>query len=55
MEEGATERESFLSLRVTLQPIDPKTGINTQAEPMVLSEKSKFTRTTKGGHALRKR
>lgn len=47
-EDGTNEREAFLSLRVTLQPIDSKTKLNTQAEPMVFAERSRFTRTTKG-------
>ena len=48
-EEGEYEGEAFLSMRVTLQPIDERTGLRTQAEPMVFAERSKFTKSSKGG------
>jgi len=48
-EQGDSEREAFLSMRVTLQPIDEKTRLPTQAMPMVFAERSKFTKSSKGG------
>ena len=48
VEEGETEREAFIDMKVTLQPIDEKTGLNTQAEPMVFAERSRFTQNAKG-------
>jgi len=47
-ERGESEREAFLSMRVTLQPIDERTRLPTQAEPMVFAERSTFTRSSKG-------
>ena len=48
-EEGETEREAFLNMRVTLQPIDERTRLPTQAQPMVFAERSTFTKSSKGG------
>ena len=45
-EGGQSEREALLSMRVTLQPIDERTRLPTQAEPMVFSERSTFTRSS---------
>ena len=47
-EEGESEREAFLSMRVTLQPIDERTRLPTQVEPMVFAERSTFTQSSKG-------
>ena len=47
LEEGSKETEQFLSLRVTLMPIDAA-GLPKQADPMVFSERSKFLRSSKG-------
>mmetsp|Transcript_55761 Transcript_55761/g.121431 ORF Transcript_55761/g.121431 Transcript_55761/m.121431 type:complete len:297 (-) Transcript_55761:89-979(-) len=46
--EETSETEKYLSLRVTLQPVDQKTGMQTQPEPMVFLERSKFLRSSKG-------
>jgi uncharacterized protein YchJ len=42
-EEGETEDEEFLSLRVSLMPVDAA-GIQKQPEPMVFSERSRFVK-----------
>jgi len=47
-EAGATDRESFLSLLLKLTPIDKRSKLPTQAEPMVFSERSKFVQNAKG-------
>ena len=47
-EPGKTEDESYLSLAVTLMPIDAKTKLPKQEQPMVFYEKSKFKRNAKG-------
>ena len=39
---GASEKEAFLDFRVTLQPIDKRTKMKTQAAPMVFAERSRF-------------
>ena len=41
-EAGASEKEAFLDFRVTLQPIDKRTKMKTQASPMVFAERSRF-------------
>ena len=41
-EAGASEKEAFLDFRVTLQPIDKRTKMKTQAAPMVFAERSRF-------------
>ena len=41
-EAGASEKEAFLDFRVTLQPIDKRTKLKTQAAPMVFAERSRF-------------
>ena len=38
----------MLSLRVSLLPIDEKTGLQTQPEPMVFAERSRFVKNAKG-------
>ena len=48
LEEGEREDTAYLSLRVTLLPIDKQTGLQSQPEPMVFSERSKFLRSAKG-------
>lgn len=47
LEAGTSEEESFLSLRVSLMPMDAA-GLPKQPEPMVFAERSKFIRNTKG-------
>jgi len=47
LEPGSTEDEQFLSLRVSLMPIDAA-GLKTQTDPMVFSERSKFLRSKAG-------
>ncbi|KAL1527777.1 hypothetical protein AB1Y20_009162 [Prymnesium parvum] len=46
--EGASEREALINMRVTLQPIDERTKLKSQVEPMVFAELSKFKQTAKG-------
>lgn len=40
--------QAMLSLRVSLLPIDEKTGLQTQPEPMVFAERSRFVKNAKG-------
>jgi SEC-C motif-containing protein len=47
-EPGRNEKEKFLSLAVTLMPIDKKTKLPTSEQPMVFYEKSKFKRNAQG-------
>ena len=47
-EEGSSDSEAHLSLRVTLMPIDASTSMPTQAEPLVFTERSTFVRNKKG-------
>ena len=47
-EEGETESEAFIDMKVTLQPIDEKTKLPTQAAPMEFLERSKLTKNAKG-------
>ena len=47
-EDGSSDTEKFLSLRVTLQPIDPVTKMKAAADPLVFSERSKFLRNKAG-------
>ena len=49
-EAGASEKEAFLDFRVTLQPIDKRTKMKTQAAPMVFAERSRFRKV--GDHWL---
>jgi SEC-C motif domain protein len=48
LEAGANDDEQFLSLRVTLMPIDDATKLQAQPEPLVFNERSKFLRNKKG-------
>ena len=42
LEDGQDEQEQFLSMKVKLMPVDDKTGLPKQPEPMVFAERSKF-------------
>ena len=44
VEPGKSDKESFLSLAVTLTPVDPKTKVPTQDAPMRFYEKSRFVK-----------
>ena len=43
-EAGKDDKESFLNMRVTLMPIDEATKLQSQPEPLVFTERSKFVR-----------
>lgn len=48
LEDGADEREAYLSLRVTLMPINEATKLQAQPEALVFTERSKFLRDKHG-------
>ena len=47
LENGASDAEQFLSLRVSLMPVDAA-GLAKQVEPTVFTERSRFLRNAKG-------
>ena len=48
VEDGASEDEEYLNMRVSLMPLDAA-GLNKQPDPMVFSERSRFLKHPKSG------